>query len=168
MAVYKRGKIWWYKFNWNGEPIRESTKQTNKRVAEQMEATHKTSLAKGGVGLRDRKPAPTLREFAERDFLPFARSTFAAKKKTLKYYEYGVKSLLAFDQLADARLDTITGETIGGFVAKRRDSRLQVSSINRELQALRRMFHLARNGTGSRKHCQQSRWFRVRTTANGY
>ena len=21
MAVYKRGKIWWYKFNWNGEPI---------------------------------------------------------------------------------------------------------------------------------------------------
>jgi hypothetical protein len=27
MAVYKRGKIWWYKFNWSGEPIRESTKR---------------------------------------------------------------------------------------------------------------------------------------------
>src|ERR1035438_7302997 len=52
MAIYKRGKIWWYKFNWNGEPIRESTKQSNKRTAEQMEATHKTSLAKGEV---DRK-----------------------------------------------------------------------------------------------------------------
>jgi integrase len=143
MAVYKRGTIWWYKFNWNGEPIRESTKQSNKRTAEQMEATHKTSLAKGEVGLRDRKPAPTLREFAEGDFLPFARSTFAAKQKTLSYYEYGVKSLLAFDRLSDARLDTITGETIGGFIAKRRDSGLQVSSINRELQALRRMFHLA-------------------------
>jgi hypothetical protein len=24
MAVYKRGKIWWYKFNWNGEPIRRA------------------------------------------------------------------------------------------------------------------------------------------------
>ena len=34
MAVYKHGKIWWYKFNWNSEPILESTKQTNKRVAE--------------------------------------------------------------------------------------------------------------------------------------
>src|SRR5258708_40364069 len=119
MAVYKRGKIWWYKFNWNGEPIRESTKQTNKRTAEQIEATHKTSLAKGEVGLRDRKPAPTLREFAERDFLPYARSAFASKIKTLKYYEYGVKSLLAFEKLADARLDTITGESIGGFNARR-------------------------------------------------
>ena len=143
MAVYKRGKIWWYKFNWNSETIRDSTKQTNKRTAEQMEATHKTSLAKGEVGLRDRKPAPTLRQFADCDFLPFARSTFAAKPKTLRYYEYGVKSLLAFEKLADARLDMITGETVGAFIAKRRDCRLEVSSINRELQALRRMFRLA-------------------------
>jgi hypothetical protein len=51
---------------------------------EQMEATHKTSLAKGEVGLRDRKPAPTLREFAEGDFLAFVRSAFAAKPKTLE------------------------------------------------------------------------------------
>jgi hypothetical protein len=28
-TLYKRGKIWWYKFTWNGEAIRESTKQTN-------------------------------------------------------------------------------------------------------------------------------------------
>jgi len=143
VAVYKRGKIWWYKFNWNGESIRESTKQSNKRVAEQMEVAHKTSLAKGEVGLRDRKPAPTLREFAEGDFLPFIRSTFAAKRKTLKYYEYGVKSLLAFENLANSRLDAITGETIGGFIAKRQNAGLEISSINRELQALRRMFHLA-------------------------
>ena len=38
MAVFKRGRVWWYKFTWKGEPIRESTKQTNKRVAEQIEA----------------------------------------------------------------------------------------------------------------------------------
>ena len=143
MAVYKRGKIWWYKFNWNGETIRESTKQSNKRTAEQMEAAHKTSLAKGEVGIRERKPAPTLKVFAESDFLPFVRSTFAAKPKTRQYYESGVKSLLAFDKLSDSRLDAITGETISGFVAKRRDKRLQVSSVNRELQALRRMFRLA-------------------------
>jgi integrase len=143
MAVYKRGRIWWYKFNWNGETIRESTKQTNKRTAEQMEATHKTSLAKGEVGIRDRKPTPTLREFAENEFLPFIRSTFAAKPKTLKYYAYGVKSLLAFEKIAGSRLTAITGETIGAFIARRRDSGLEVSSVNRELQALRRMFHLA-------------------------
>ena len=54
MAVYKRGRVWWYRFSWNGEPIRESTKQTNKRVAEQIEAAHKTSQAKGEVGIRER------------------------------------------------------------------------------------------------------------------
>jgi hypothetical protein len=52
MAVYKRGRVWWYKFNWNGEPIRESTKQTNKRVAEQIEAAKRMALAKGEVGIK--------------------------------------------------------------------------------------------------------------------
>jgi len=56
----KKSKYWWYKFTWNGELIRESTKQTNKRVAEQMEAAHRTALAKGEVGIRDRRPVPTL------------------------------------------------------------------------------------------------------------
>ncbi|HXI41866.1 MAG TPA: tyrosine-type recombinase/integrase [Bryobacteraceae bacterium] len=145
MAVYKqpKSKYWWYKFTWNGEPIRESTKQTNKRIAEQMEAAHRTALAKGEVGIRDKKPVPTLKDFAERDFLPFVRSTFTAKLKTQKYYEYGVKSLLAFERLATARLDSITTETIAAFVAVRKGAGVQISSINRELQALRRMFHLA-------------------------
>src|ERR1700722_17378077 len=145
MAVYKqpKSKNWWYKFTWNGEAIRESTKQANKRVAEQMEAAHRTALAKGEVGIRDKKPVPTLKEFAELDFLPFVRSTFSAKEKTQRYYEYGVKALLSFEKLATARLDSITTETIGAFVALRRGAGVQISSINRELQALRRMFHLA-------------------------
>src|SRR5437763_1333438 len=102
MAVYKQAKSrnWWYKFNWNGKSIRESTKQTNKRTAEQMEAAHKTALAKGEVGIRDRKAVATLAAFAEKEFLPFVRSTFSAKPKTANYYEYGVKRLLAFERLA--------------------------------------------------------------------
>jgi integrase len=149
MAVYKRGKIWWYKFNWNGEPIRESTKQTNKRTAEQMEAAHKASLAKGEVGIRERKPVPTLADFAENDFLPFVRSTFAAKPKTLAYYENGVARLLEFERLAAERLDAITGERVAAYATKRQGAAgrhgkmLQVASLNRELQVLRRMFHLA-------------------------
>src|ERR1700684_438848 len=82
----KRNKDWWYRFTWKGQAFRESTKQPNKRVAEQIEAAHKTSLAKGEVGIRDRKPAATIRQFATTDFLPFCRSTFAAKAKTLSYY----------------------------------------------------------------------------------
>jgi integrase len=46
MAIYKRGKIYWYKFVWNGELIRESTKQGNDKVARQAEASHRHRLAK--------------------------------------------------------------------------------------------------------------------------
>ncbi len=143
MAVYKRGNVWWYKFSYRGELIRESTRQRNKRVAEQIEAAHKTGLAKGEVGIRDRKPVPTLTEFAQKDFLPFAESTFKAKAKTLRYYTNGVDRLLDYDALAGEKLDNINSDKISGYVAKRQRTGLQISSINRELQVLRRMFHLA-------------------------
>ena len=64
MAVYKRGGVWWFGFTFNGERVQQSTKQGNKRVAEQMEAACKTRLAKGEVGIVERKPVPTLRDFA--------------------------------------------------------------------------------------------------------
>jgi integrase len=124
------------------EPVRETTKQANKRFAEQIEAAHKASLAKGEVGIREKKRVPTLRQFAECDFLPYVRATFTTKAKTLAYYDYGVKRLLGYEKLTDAVMDSITTETIAGYVAKRREAGLMVSSINRELQALRRMFFL--------------------------
>jgi len=58
MGAYKqsKSKYWWYKFVWSGELIRESTKQTNKRVAEQMLAAHRTALAKGEWVYERRSP----------------------------------------------------------------------------------------------------------------
>jgi hypothetical protein len=46
VSIFKRGSIYWYKFMWNGELIRESTKQRNDRKARQSEAAHRTRLAK--------------------------------------------------------------------------------------------------------------------------
>src|ERR1700678_3613609 len=101
MAVYKqaKSKYWWYKFTWKGEPIRESTKQTNKRVAEQIEAAHKTSLAKGEVGIRDRVKVPSLKDFVEQKFEPFIESRFQSKPKTLEYYRAGIKNLSSYSRL---------------------------------------------------------------------
>jgi len=143
MAVYKRGKIWWYKFFWNGEPIRESSKQSNKRNAEQIEAAHKTSLAKGEVGIRERKPVPSLENFMERDFLPFVRTTKAAKPNTVRFYENSVANLKRYSKLVGLPLDQITAENIAGFVAHRQVAKVQVSTLNRDLATVRRVFHLA-------------------------
>jgi integrase len=145
MAVYKqpKSKYWWYKFVWNGEPIRESTKQANKRVAEQMEAAHRTALAKGEVGIRVRKPVPTLAQFADENFLPFVRATKAEKPRTVTFYETTVKNLEACGRLANLPLDRITSEDLGKFAAARQATGMRISTINRELATVRRMFNLA-------------------------
>jgi integrase len=145
MAVYKQSgsKNWWYKFNWNGERIRESTKQTNKRVAEQMEAAHKVALAKGEVGIRERKAVPTLSEFADQDFLPFVQSRFASRPKTLEYYQTGLKRIKGFSPLAKCKLDAIPATVITDFIETLRTDKLQISSINRVLEVLRRMLRLS-------------------------
>ncbi|MCC6486387.1 MAG: tyrosine-type recombinase/integrase [Candidatus Hydrogenedentes bacterium] len=143
MSVYRRGRVWWYKFNWNGEPIRESTKQSNKRTAEKMEATHKASLAKGEVGIRDRVPVPTLKDFAGRHFLPHVLGHFVEKPKTIEYYSTQVRHLTSYEPLAGTALDSVTPGIVAGFVSKQRDTGYQVSSINRALQVLRRMLRLA-------------------------
>lgn len=145
MAVYKqaKSKYWWYKFNWNGEAIRESTKQANKRVAETIESAHRTRLAEGLVGIREKKKVPTLKEFAESEFLPSVRIRSAAKPRTVVFYENSTKNLLAYEKLARLSMDAITADVINGFVEKRQKAGMQVSTINRDLAALRRMFHLA-------------------------
>src|SRR5437764_515542 len=73
MSTYKRGNVYWYKFMWKGQSIRESTKQGNDKVARNMESAHRTSLAKGEVGIREKKAAPTLAQFCRDRIEPFAK-----------------------------------------------------------------------------------------------
>lgn len=143
--VYKQktSNNWWYKFVWNGELVRESTKQSNKRVAEQMAAAHRTRLAKGEVGIRDKTVAPTLAEFAENHFLPFVRTTSADKPNTVRFYQNSVNNLKGASALAGLHMDAITSESIADYVAKRKAGNVEVSTVNRDLATLRRMFHLA-------------------------
>ena len=114
--VYKQKESinWWYKFTWNGKLIRESTKQTNKRLAENMEAAHKSALAKDEVGIRDRESPPTLKVFSEDSFLPFVRSTRAAKPNTVRFYANSVANLSAYSKLADLPLDQVNSEIVAG------------------------------------------------------
>jgi hypothetical protein len=83
MSIYKRGEIYWYKFMWQGKLVRESTKHGNDKVAPQTEVAHRTSLAKGEVGIRKKKKAPLVSDFADAQFLSWAEFAFSAKPKDL-------------------------------------------------------------------------------------
>jgi len=160
MSIYKRGcdkkgpngvcskcggrgscGVYWYKFMWQGKLVRESTKQGNDKVARQMEAAHRTALAKGEVGIREKKPAPTLADFLKKDFIPFIEAQFAATKpKTRDYYAYGVDLLLGAD-MGNLKINEITSQHAAGFGARK--SKLSPSTVNCGLRTLRRALNLA-------------------------
>jgi Phage integrase, N-terminal SAM-like domain len=141
MSIFKRGNVYWYHFVFNGEHVQESTKQGNPRVARQMEAAHRTSLAKGEVGIRERKKVPTLAHFAER-FKDYIAVRSETKPKTIVFYTGKMARLLDFDFLAEERLDQIDESLIERFVLARR-SEVAPATVNRELATLRRMLRLA-------------------------
>ena len=119
MAVYRRNRVWWYRFTWNGEAIRESTKQTNKRVAEQIEAgAQDIARERRGrhPGSETGRHGSPIRQDRFPAVLPSRRSP--PKPKTLGYYENGTARLLEYPAVADESLDTITGEKIAGYARR--------------------------------------------------
>jgi hypothetical protein len=144
MSIYKRGRVYWYKFTWNGESIRESTKQGNQHVARQMEAAHRASLAKGEVGIREKKLAPNLKDFCNSRFESWAKSTFERNTpNTWRWFRSGVRALLSYKPLAAARLDGITNELASEFASFRQTAGKQVSTVNSSIRVLRRILGLA-------------------------
>jgi integrase len=149
MAVYKRGGVWWYGFVFNGQRVQKSTKQSNKRVAEAMEAAYRTALAKGEVGLRDKTRIPSFRAFETR-FLDTIR--LESGQKAAQWYGSILKVILSYEPVASARLDAVSKELIDGYAQFRRKSLtkhkyakrpLKPASINRELATIRRVLNVA-------------------------
>lgn len=107
MSIFKRGRVYWYHFVFNGQHVQESTKQGNPRVARQMEAAHKTALAKGEVGFREKELVPTLAEFIRDRFEPWAKANFeqSSPKTWRDWYRAQMRGLVAYPPLAGCKLD---------------------------------------------------------------
>lgn len=142
MSIYKRGGVYWYKFQWRGKLVRESTKLGNDKVARQMEAAHRTSLAKGEVGIRDKKPAMTLSEFCRKRFAPWAESS-SSLKTWRDFYRVGLMAIKAYSPLASLTLDAITTERIADFASHRQAEGMKVATVNASLRILRRVLRVA-------------------------
>src|SRR3954471_10215560 len=114
MGVFKRGGVYWYKFQFKGEPIRESAHTRNKDVARQIEAAHRLRLAKGEAGIYERVKAPTFAEFAPR-FESAIVTLCADKPATVSFYQAKLRRLLTDLALAATSLDAIDEAVIDGY-----------------------------------------------------
>ena len=54
MAIYRRGGIWWYEFEFLGQRIRESSRSGSKALAQRSERERRRSLELGTAGLKEK------------------------------------------------------------------------------------------------------------------
>jgi integrase len=160
VAIFKRGRVYWYHFYFNGEHVQNSSKQSNPRASRQMEAAHRTRLAKGEIGIAEIKPVPLLKDFGQR-FVDEIEVRCRDKPNTIQFYAIKLARLLEFEPLSSARLDRIDEELIAAFVQNRSHQKsraganrkrptadsleraISPASVNRELATLRRLLRLA-------------------------
>lgn len=141
MATFKRGGVYWYEFVDNGKRYQRSAGVKNQRAAGDIERAFRTALAKGEVGITERRKAPTLQVFAK-NFMAAIEIRSADKPATVKFYATKMRQLLKHRPLREARIDSIDEAMIERYVTWRRVS-VAPATCNRELATLRRALRLA-------------------------
>jgi len=145
MSIFKRGNVYWYHFLYEGQHVQKSTGQGNPRTARQIEAAFRTALAKGEVGIVKRKPVPTLADFLDNRFEPWARTTFEkpSPRTWAGWYRTQIANIRAYAPLVGLKLDTITSEHAADYAAHLQTKGWLPSSVNSSLRVLRRALRLA-------------------------
>ncbi len=137
MAVYKRGRVYWFTFVFNERRIQKSTKQGNRKAAIDIESAYRTALAKGEVGIAPaKKESRTIGEL-----LDGLKANYGANGKLSPQN----RSLLArakedFESKLAAEL---TAEDVAKYIEGRKKEGAKNSSINRVTEVLRRAYKLA-------------------------
>ncbi len=107
MAVFKRGKFYWFAFMFDGERVQKSTKQTNKDAAKNIESAYRTMLAKGEVGIREKRVSRsvTVNELLDAKLASYVEKGTATAanrsqiKKAKKYFGSKLAARLTEDDL---------------------------------------------------------------------
>jgi integrase len=148
--VYKRTRLlddgtvrtypdWWYRFMRNGKLVVVNTKQNNKQTAKELEAAHRTRLAKGEGDLWDGSAVPAFKDFAK----AFLESVESRSPKKAKDYKSKLKSILDFPPIANARLDAFDDGSLIDRYVRARIKDVTPATINRSVATLRHFLRQA-------------------------
>jgi integrase len=135
--IYKRGEIYWAKFQHQGRMIYKSTGQTSATKARQVEARLRSELALGNFGILAKKATPTVSEFLTNRVMPWAKV-----RPSWAWYWSGIRPLRDYKAIASAPVDNVTSETAADYAAHRLSLGLVPGTVNRELRVLRRVLRL--------------------------
>jgi integrase len=151
MGLFKRGGVYWYEFIYEGRRIRRSSNVKNQRAEGEIERAYRTALAKGEVGITERKPVPSFRVAMD----GFIKWSFESHKRAT-HVRYKTSSVALLKYFRDMQLDKITPEEVERFKITRAaeyktvrgdgkrvktDKRIRPATVNRELACLKALFH---------------------------
>ena len=129
----------------------KSTRMTNEREALKIANAVFTALVRGEAGIGEPKRVPMLRAFRE-DFITAVRAEKPDKPKTVQFYTYSFDSLLKYEPLAEARLDSIDERLVQRFTVwalarnceTDEERTCSVATVNRWRATLRKALRMAR------------------------
>jgi integrase len=154
--IYKRGKVYWYNFRWtikNADGTKESfrivrsAKTGNANDARDVEAEHRRALRLGEIHPSDPWPKPvaadvavSFRSFAG-EFLQHVKTR--NKPGTHTFYQTCLNRILNFAPIADAPLDTITGEGVSRYARYRQEvAENSAVTVNCDIRTVRAILNL--------------------------
>lgn len=135
-CIYKRGEIYWVKYYRAGKPYSESSKSKKETDAKRLLKLREGQIAENRfTGLKAERV-----KFDELA-LDLVNDYKVNGKKSLDRAERSVKHLTSFFE--GVRAVDIGTDSIRTYILHRQDEGAENGTINRELSALKRMFHLA-------------------------
>lgn len=126
------GSTWWIEFYRGGRQVRESSKSTDKRVAESLLSKRRSELPGEQHGGADKTTVNQLLDLLLQDY--------EVNGKSIAWARIVVGHLLR--HFTGTRAKTIDSSALMGYVRSRQRDGVVTSTINRELSLLRRSFNL--------------------------
>jgi integrase len=144
MSLYKRGHVWWYKFNFDGLTIRESSKSPSRNVAKDAERSRRRELEESYNQIK-RRTLPPRFDRAGVGWLAAVKPHLA--KRTYEIYDVAFRCHLK-PALGSLLLCDLDANEIARYQAKRKDETASARTLNKELQVLRQILKRHRMWAG--------------------
>ncbi len=132
MGVYKRGRVWWYKFRFAGQMVRESSKSSSKTIAKEAERVRRRELEEGFNGVHRAARAQLFSTAADR-WLQMKRAHLAPRSVTIELVNLKhLKPVFGSMLLSD-----VNAEDIARYQSGRLSEEASPKTINLEIGTLR-------------------------------
>lgn len=132
MALFKRGRLWWFKFKYSGRLYRESAGTANETLAGRVERKRHREIEEAAHGIR-KATAPVVFSVAAKDWLELKQPTWALKTHINATLEVGHLK----KHFGSLLLTDITDKDLADYIVSRRVQKAAEKTIRNELGTLR-------------------------------